>query len=58
MSISSFFKSCKRVLKVATKPSREEFFQTAKVTAIGIGLIGAIGFAVFLIFQLPSTLGM
>ncbi len=54
MSIKSFLKSCSRVLKVATKPSSEEFFQTAKITAIGILLIGAIGFSIFLLFQLPG----
>ncbi len=57
MSIKSFLKSCKRVLKVATKPKKEEFFQTAKVTAIGILLIGAIGFAIFMAFQLPGAIG-
>ncbi|MFP4117028.1 MAG: protein translocase SEC61 complex subunit gamma [Candidatus Aenigmatarchaeota archaeon] len=57
MSIKSFLKSCSRVLKVATKPSREEFWQTAKVTAIGILLIGAIGFSIFLLFQVPGLIG-
>lgn len=51
MDIISFLKSCKRVLKVATKPSKEEFFKTSKVTGLGILLIGAIGFVIFLIFQ-------
>lgn len=57
MTISNFLKSCERVLKVASKPSREEFFQTAKVTAIGIGVIGAIGFTIFMLFQIPSIIG-
>lgn len=57
MSIKSFLKSCSRVLKVATKPSKEEFWQTGKITAIGILLIGAIGFSIFLIFQLPGLIG-
>jgi len=56
MSIKSFIKSCRRVLKVATKPSSEEFIQTSKVTAIGILLIGSIGFLIFLSFQLPGAL--
>ncbi|MFP4045865.1 MAG: protein translocase SEC61 complex subunit gamma [Candidatus Aenigmatarchaeota archaeon] len=56
MDIRSFFKSCERVLKVATKPSKEEFFKTFKVTGLGILLIGAIGFAIFLIFQFGGML--
>ncbi len=56
MGIKSFLKSCSRVLKVATKPSREEFFQTAKITALGIVIIGSIGFGIFLLFQLPKMI--
>lgn len=56
MSITSFLKSCKRVLKVATKPSKEEFLKTSKVTGLGILLIGGIGFAVFLIFSFGGLL--
>jgi len=56
MSIKSTLKSYRRVLKVATKPSREEFLQTSKITAIGIMVVGAIGFAIFLLFHLPGAL--
>lgn len=56
MSIGSFLKSCMRVLRVATKPSKEEFWKTSKVTALGILLIGAIGFVIFLIFQAGGML--
>lgn len=56
MSVGSFLKSCKRVLRVATKPSKEEFFKTSKVTGLGIFLIGGIGFIVFLIFQFGGML--
>lgn len=52
MSVGSFLKSCERVLKVATKPSKEEFLKTSKITALGIFLIGGIGFVIFLIFTL------
>ena len=51
-SINRFFKRCKRVLRVAKKPNREEYFNFSKVTAIGIVIIGVIGFAVILISQL------
>lgn len=51
-SINRFFKECKRVLKVSKKPSREEYFNFSKVTALGIIIIGVIGFFIALIFQL------
>lgn len=56
MSVGSFFKSCKRVLKVATKPSNEEFLKTSKVTGLGILLVGAVGFVIFLIFRFGGML--
>ncbi|ADC46333.1 preprotein translocase subunit SecE [Methanobrevibacter ruminantium M1] len=50
--LSDFWKQCKRVLKVAKKPDREEFFDFSKVTAIGIAIIGVIGFVIVLFGQL------
>jgi len=38
-----------RVLKMARKPTSEEYWKTAKITGAGILLIGGIGFAIFLI---------
>lgn len=52
LDIISTLKSCKRVLKVATKPSKEEYWKTLKVTSLGVLLIGAIGFAIFMVFAL------
>ena len=49
---SDFIKQSKRVLKVARKPDREEYFNFAKVTAIGIAIIGVIGFVIVLLGQL------
>lgn len=40
-----------RVLRMARKPSKEEFNQTAKTTSLGMIVIGAIGFLVFLIMR-------
>ncbi|MEA4956977.1 Protein translocase subunit SecE [bioreactor metagenome] len=51
-SMNRFFKECKRVLKVSKKPNREEYVNFSKVTAIGILIIGAVGFVIVLIFQL------
>jgi len=51
-SIKRFLKECKRVLKVSKKPSGEEYMNFSKVTAIGIAIIGVIGFVIILIAQI------
>ena len=44
-----------RILKLARKPSREEFKMIAKVAGAGILLIGFIGFVIYLILtELPQ----
>ena len=50
--VDKFIKDSKRVLKVARKPDREEYFNFSKVTAIGIAIIGVIGFVIVLLGQL------
>jgi protein transport protein SEC61 subunit gamma-like protein len=37
-----------RVLKMARKPTDEEYSKTSKITGLGILLIGGLGFVVFL----------
>ncbi|MCI6774215.1 MAG: protein translocase SEC61 complex subunit gamma [Methanobrevibacter boviskoreani] len=51
-SLQNFNKEAKRVLRVARKPDGEEYTNFAKVTGIGIILIGLIGFIIVLIGQL------
>ena len=38
-----------RVLKMARKPTDEEYSKTSKITGAGILLIGGLGFLIFLI---------
>lgn len=38
-----------RVLRMARKPEPEEFRQSATIVLVGIGIIGGIGFCVFLL---------
>jgi protein transport protein SEC61 subunit gamma-like protein len=45
-----------RVLKISTKPDREEFEMSAKVTGAGMIIIGLIGFAFYLIANLLPNL--
>jgi len=37
-----------RVLKMARKPTNEEFVKTSKITFAGMLLIGGVGFGIFL----------
>ena len=57
MNIKGFIKNCGRVLKVTRKPTKDEYFTSAKITGLGIILIGGIGFLVFLIFHLLGLFG-
>ena len=41
-----------RVLRMARKPTNEEYQKTAKITGAGILLIGAIGFIIYIINEL------
>jgi protein transport protein SEC61 subunit gamma-like protein len=45
----TFFIKCKRVWQIMRKPTRKEFEQVAKVSAIGIVIIGVFGFLISLI---------
>ena len=52
-----------RVLKMARKPTNEEFVKTSKITFVGILLIGGLGFLIFLIVRevapwIASMLGL
>ncbi|KUO39957.1 MAG: preprotein translocase subunit SecE [Hadesarchaea archaeon DG-33-1] len=47
--LRKFLYECKRVLRVARKPDREEYLTIAKVTGLGILLIGLVGFVITMI---------
>jgi protein transport protein SEC61 subunit gamma-like protein len=40
-----------RVLKMARKPTNEEYEKTAKITALGIIAVGALGFVIYMIID-------
>lgn len=44
-----FLSNCKRVLRIARKPDKSEYLQVAKITGLGILLVGFIGFLIMLI---------
>jgi len=41
-----------RVLKMARKPTNDEYEKTSKITGVGILVIGAIGFVIYIIREL------
>ena len=52
-----------RVLKMARKPTDDEYVKTAKITGLGILLIGGLGFVIFLVTTIVApwvaeTLGL
>ena len=57
VKLKSFIIECRRVFKLTKKPSSEEFKVIVKVSAIGIGIIGLIGFLIKLLWQLTKPIG-
>jgi len=47
--LGSFFTQCVRVWHLLRKPTSEEFKAVSKVSAIGLGIIGLLGFVISLI---------
>jgi protein transport protein SEC61 subunit gamma and related proteins len=47
-----FLLQCGRVFRISRKPTGEEVKQVAKVSALGIFLIGMIGFIITMVFLL------
>ena len=48
-----------RVLKMARKPTKDEYSKTVMITGLGLFLIGGLGFAIYiLVTRLPGWLGL
>ncbi|PWB85608.1 protein translocase SEC61 complex subunit gamma [Methanobrevibacter thaueri] len=45
-SFNKFIKDSKRVLKVSRKPDGKEYLELAKISAIGVVIIGGIGYII------------
>jgi len=57
--IGIFFQNTKRIIKIANKPNRKEYFTIFKICAIGLALLGAVSYVIQLIFTLMlSALGI
>ena len=55
-SIISFIKLNQRVLQVAKRPDREEYYNVARITGLGVIVIGVIGFIISIIAQLACKI--
>ncbi|MDH5441416.1 MAG: protein translocase SEC61 complex subunit gamma [Candidatus Bathyarchaeota archaeon] len=51
MGLSSFLKSCSRLLRLSKKPGRSELWLSVKICVLGVLLIGLIGFIIRILLQ-------
>jgi protein transport protein SEC61 subunit gamma-like protein len=52
MGLRNVIDRIRRVLLISSKPDKEEFRLSTKITGLGFILIGIIGFVIFMIVQL------
>ncbi len=45
-----------RVIKMARKPTGEEYLRTTQITSLGLLLIGGLGFLIYWLFEYGSKL--
>jgi protein translocase SEC61 complex gamma subunit len=50
LGLIDFIQSSRRVFQVASKPSRDELWMLIRVTFLGVGIVGAIGFMIKVLF--------
>ena len=50
--ITSAYTETRRILRLTRKPKGSEYSETAKITGVGIIVIGLIGFIIFLIARI------
>lgn len=55
--VQGFIRRSMRVLRVSYHPTSEEFNTTAKITALGMVLMGIIGYLITLIFTYIDRIG-
>jgi protein translocase SEC61 complex gamma subunit len=49
MGLKSWFQQAGRTLKLANKPGREELWLSIKISLLGIGIVGVIGYVIKLL---------
>jgi protein translocase SEC61 complex gamma subunit len=53
MGIKSWLSQAARTMKLAAKPDREELWLSIKISLLGIGAVGLVGFVIRLLATLP-----
>ncbi|MEE8401946.1 MAG: protein translocase SEC61 complex subunit gamma [Candidatus Hydrothermarchaeaceae archaeon] len=54
MMLKEKIKEWNRVIKLSRKPGRREFIMIAKITGLGMVIIGAIGFIIRMLLQITG----
>ncbi len=52
MGLRSFFSSARRLMKLAKKPGRDEVWVSVRISALGIIIIGVLGYIIKIIASL------
>ncbi|MDH4213796.1 MAG: protein translocase SEC61 complex subunit gamma [Candidatus Odinarchaeota archaeon] len=55
MGISSFINDSRRILKLATKPSRKELWTSTKISLLAMLLVGALSFIIQVIMTVVTA---
>ena len=55
MGIRDWLSQAARTLKLASKPDRDELWLSIKISVLGIGAVGLIGFVIKLMASILST---
>ena len=53
--IGGFFQNTKRIIKIANKPSRKDYFVVFKICAIGILILGVLSYVIQLIWTVLNS---
>ena len=56
--LKNFYQSSKRIMKVATKPSRKDYWLVTKICLVGMVILGVLSYIVQLIASVISPPGL
>ena len=54
---TKFLKNSKRIMRIANKPSRKEYWLIFKICGVGIVILGALSYVIQLLFAVALPLG-
>ena len=57
MGVKSWLSQASRTLKLAVKPGREELWLSIKISLLGIGAVGLVGFVIKLLASFLNPAG-